>query len=67
MMTAYKLQDAAELFTCGHSNIAANAPCTNVLKDPKYASHINGVLLPAVFDDVHNNFRQRSVETRMSH
>jgi hypothetical protein len=56
MLTAYKLQDATELFTLDHSNLVNNDPCTNVLKDLKYAAHINAILLPAVFDEVHKHF-----------
>jgi hypothetical protein len=55
VLTAYSLLEVAEIFNRGSSHYASN-PCRELLKDSARCSHINEVLLPALFTEIDKIF-----------
>jgi len=55
VLTVYSLLEVAEIFRRGGSHMATN-PCRELLKDLDRCSHINEVLLPALFKEIDKIF-----------
>lgn len=52
-VTAYRLREAAEIYQRGGSHYTIN-PCASVIKNLDEYTRINWVVLPAIFDKLHD-------------
>ena len=55
--TFYYLRETSDVLTRGGSHYTNN-PCQELIKDTDYASHINTVLMPAIFAETYKLFEK---------